>query len=172
MSSLCKRKVVIINSYPATRAHIHFNQVYICTLALRSVDLADAGWDDVAGGSLGGVLGTLAKTTLGETGPDLASVDTAGEGSVGVQDGITGLDKVGVAGLPVKEGIVSTRAFSKRRWYIASKGGRERRTYRAIPSMTSFMVRYLPSVGIPSASRVGWAASFLPYLSIRFHMTS
>lgn len=45
------------------------------------------------------------------------------------------------------------------------------RTYNAIPSMTSFMARYLPSVGTPSR-RVGFGASFLPCLSIKFHNTS
>ena len=44
-------------------------------------------------------------------------------------------------------------------------------TYRAMPSMTSFMARYFPSVGTPFLM-VGRAASFLPSLSIRFHRTA
>lgn len=42
---------------------------------------------------------TGSETTLGEAGPDLASVGTAGEGAVGIENGIAGLNKVGVAWL-------------------------------------------------------------------------
>ena len=41
------------------------------------------------------------KATLGESRPDLASVGTAGEGTVSIEDGVTGLDEVGVARLAV-----------------------------------------------------------------------
>jgi hypothetical protein len=44
---------------------------------------------------------TRTKTTLGETRPDLASVVTASKSTVGVEDGITSLDEVGIARLAV-----------------------------------------------------------------------
>lgn len=64
--------------------------------------LADTRGDDGAGDTVleGTVLGALSETTLGETGPDLAGVVTAGKGLVGIEDGVTGIDEVGAAGLP------------------------------------------------------------------------
>lgn len=69
---------------------------------LTTAHLADTRGDDGAGDTVleGTVLGALSETTLGETGPDLAGVVTAGEGLVGIEDGVTGVDEVGAAGLP------------------------------------------------------------------------
>jgi hypothetical protein len=66
--------------------------------------LADASGDNVASLAVarGSVGGTRAETTLGKGRPDLAQVVTASQGPVGVQDGVTGLDEVGVAGLAVR----------------------------------------------------------------------
>lgn len=70
-------------------------------LLLTSTPLADTTGDSRAGSPpAGAVDGAGPKTTLGETRPDLASVGTAGESAVGVEDGVAGLDEVRVAGLP------------------------------------------------------------------------
>lgn len=39
------------------------------------------------------------ETAFGETGPDFAGVGTAGQGAVGIEDGVAGLNEVGVAWL-------------------------------------------------------------------------
>lgn len=53
-----------------------------------------------AAGTGGTVSSTNTELTLGEALPDLTLVGTVGESLVGVQDGITGLDEVGVARHP------------------------------------------------------------------------
>ena len=47
------------------------------------------------------VLGAGAQTTLSKGLPDLTLVGSLGKGLVRIEDGITSLDEVGVAGLPV-----------------------------------------------------------------------
>ena len=69
--------------------------------ALCSQPLADTGGNRVASGTGASEPGALAETTLGKGGPDLTQVVTTSESRVGVQDGVTGLDEVGVAGLAV-----------------------------------------------------------------------
>lgn len=108
------------------------------------------------------VLGAITQTTFSEGLPDLTPVGSLGERLVCVENGITGLDEVGVAGLPLS---LLARALGR----IEQKT--EGKTYRAIPSMTSFMARYFPSVGTPPFM-VGLAETFLPCLSIRFHISS
>jgi hypothetical protein len=71
-----------------------------CYVASSIINLADtAGDGGAASPPAGAVDGARTKATLGESGPDLAKVGTAGEGTVGVKDGIAGLDEVGVARL-------------------------------------------------------------------------
>jgi hypothetical protein len=68
----------------------------------QSINLADTAGNSGAGSPPAGAVDSAgAKTTLGESRPDLASVGTAGKGTVSVEDGIAGLDEVGVAGLAV-----------------------------------------------------------------------
>jgi len=70
----------------------------------RRINLADTAGDSGAGSPPAGAVDSArTKATLGESRPDLASVGTAGEGTVSVEDGVTGLDEVGVAGLAVWE---------------------------------------------------------------------
>jgi hypothetical protein len=65
-----------------------------------STNLANTARDSRASSPpAGAVHSTRSKATLGETGPDRASVGTTAEGAVGVEDGVAGLDEVGVAGL-------------------------------------------------------------------------
>lgn len=109
------------------------------------------------------VLRARTETTLGKALPDLALVHAAGERCVSVEDGIAGLYEVGAAWLTGKSLLVMCREVVDDKM----KG----KTYSAIPSMTNFIVRYFPSVGTPPLN-VGFAALFLPYLSIKFHMTS
>jgi hypothetical protein len=71
-----------------------------------STDLADTARDGRAGSPPAGAVDSArSKTTLGETGPDLTGVGSAGEGAIGIEDGIAGLDKVGVTWLTVVECI-------------------------------------------------------------------
>ena len=129
----------------------------------QTINLADTAGDSGAGGPPAGAVDSAGtKATLGESRPDLASVDTTGEGTVSVEDGVTGLDEGGVARLAVVgvSDMADESGWEFGLWV----------TYRAIPSMTSFMARYFPSVGTPFLM-VGRAASFLPSLSIRFHRT-
>lgn len=66
----------------------------------RESRLANARRDLGAAGPLAPVVaGALAEAALGKAGPDLALVGALGEGLVGVEDGVAGLDVVGVAGL-------------------------------------------------------------------------
>ena len=68
----------------------------------QSINLADTTGDSGAGSPPAGAVDSAGtKATLGESRPDLASVGTASEGAVGVEDGVTGLDEVGVARLAV-----------------------------------------------------------------------
>lgn len=48
------------------------------------------------------VHGTLAETSLGESGPQLAGVRASGQGQVSVDDGVTGRDEGWVARLPAR----------------------------------------------------------------------
>ena len=76
------------------------------TILSDSVNLADTARDGGAGSpSAGAVDSARSKTTLGETGPDLTGVGSAGKGAVGIENGVTGLDEVRVARLTVIEGI-------------------------------------------------------------------
>lgn len=62
--------------------------------------LADATGDDSAASPpRGAVRGALAKTTLREGFPDSTGISPACESRVGIQDGVTRLNEVGVAGL-------------------------------------------------------------------------
>jgi hypothetical protein len=64
------------------------------------INLADTTGDSSAASPpASAVNSTGTKTTLGESRPDLASVGTASKSTVGVEDGITSLDEVGVARL-------------------------------------------------------------------------
>lgn len=66
------------------------------------LNLAHTAGDSSATSPLAGTVNrTGTQTTLGEALPDLASVGAAGESAVGVEDGVAGLDEVGVAGLSV-----------------------------------------------------------------------
>jgi hypothetical protein len=66
-------------------------------------NLANAAGDDEAVGPLGRAVDcALAQTALGEAGPQLAGVRTAGQGQVSVDDGIAGRDHGWVARLPVE----------------------------------------------------------------------
>jgi len=66
----------------------------------QTINLADTAGDSGAGGPPAGAVDSAGtKATLGESRPDLASVGTAGEGTVSIEDGVTGLDEVGVARL-------------------------------------------------------------------------
>jgi hypothetical protein len=68
----------------------------------RRDNLAHTIGDDSAGCSLGrAVLGIAAQTTLGKGSPEGASVNSAGQVLVGVENSITSLDEVRVAWLPV-----------------------------------------------------------------------
>ena len=68
----------------------------------RTINLADTTGNSGAGSPPAGAVDSAGtKATLGESRPDLASVGTASEGAVGVEDGVTGLDEVGVARLAV-----------------------------------------------------------------------
>jgi len=73
----------------------------------QSVNLADTAGDSGAGSPPARAVDSAGtKTTLGESRPDLASVGTAGKGTVSVEDGVTGLDEVGVAGLAVWTSVI------------------------------------------------------------------
>jgi len=63
--------------------------------------LADTSRNGSAALARASVSSALAKTTLGKRGPDLAGVSTASEGLVGIEDGVTSLDEVRVAGLTI-----------------------------------------------------------------------
>ena len=129
----------------------------------QSINLADTTGDGGASSPPARAVDSAGtKATLGESRPDLASVGTTGESTVSIEDGVTGLDEGGVARLAVVGVSVLLEGSS---WEFGLWV-----TYRAIPSMTSFMARYFPSVGTPFLM-VGRAASFLPSLSIRFHRT-
>jgi hypothetical protein len=68
----------------------------------QTINLADTTGDGGAGSPPAGAVDSAGtKATLGESRPDLASVGTAGEGTVSIEDGVTGLDEVGVARLAV-----------------------------------------------------------------------
>lgn len=68
----------------------------LCTRIKKNSDLADTSWDlgaisATAGTSATGC--TLAKTSLCESSPDGALVDTTGECSISVNDSVTSLDE-------------------------------------------------------------------------------
>lgn len=64
------------------------------------INLADTTGDSAAGSPPAGAVDSAGtKATLGKSRPDLAKVGTAGEGAVGVEDGVASLDEVRVAGL-------------------------------------------------------------------------
>lgn len=61
-----------------------------------------AWWELVAASAVAGIIfGTVAETTLSKGLPDGALVGTVGKSTVGIEDGITGLDEVGVAWLAI-----------------------------------------------------------------------
>lgn len=136
----------------------------------RSLDnLAHTARDDIALGiSIASVRGTRAQATLCESSPELTGVRATSQGSVGINDGITAGDEVRVTGLPVFHNISSSFLSVLLTHDIGWVGN----TYKAIPSTTSFIARYRPSVGTPSESNVGWVASVIPYLSTKFQNTS
>jgi hypothetical protein len=83
-------------------ASISNTNPFIFLLLQRSINLANTARNGRASSPpASAVNSTRTKTTLGETRPDRASVDAAGESAVGVEDGVTGLNEVGVAGLAV-----------------------------------------------------------------------
>lgn len=142
---------------------LHITLILVSTLSNSNMilPLANASGDGetiAAGRRAVDSIGT--QTTLRERGPELAQVGSTGESFVGVEDGVTSLDEVGRAGLP---GIVSV---------LPERSSNNGDTYRAMPSRTSFRVKYLPSVGTPLASNSGLGPSFLPCLSMRFQRTS
>lgn len=71
-------------------------------LARSYHDLAHTARDDIALGiPIASVCGTRAQATLCESSPELTGICTTSQGGVGINDGITTGDEVGVAGLPV-----------------------------------------------------------------------
>jgi hypothetical protein len=83
--------------------HQHHRQIINRSIA-QSVNLADTTGDSGAGSTpAGAVDGAGTKATLGESRPDLAGVGATSESTVSIDDGVTGLDEVGVAGLAVWE---------------------------------------------------------------------
>jgi hypothetical protein len=83
-------------------ASISNTNPFVFLLLQRSTGLANTARDSRAGSPpASAVNSTGSKTTLGETRPDRTSVDAAGKSAVGVEDGVAGLDEVGVAGLAV-----------------------------------------------------------------------
>lgn len=72
----------------------------------QSTILADTTGDSGAGSApAGAVDSTGTKATLGKSRPDLAGVGTTSESTVSIDDGVTGLNEVGVAGLAVWESV-------------------------------------------------------------------
>lgn len=70
----------------------------------QSINLADTAGDSGAGSAPAGAVDSArAKATLGESRPDLAGVGATSESTVSIEDGVAGLDEVGVAGLAVWE---------------------------------------------------------------------
>jgi hypothetical protein len=78
-----------------------------CTLPSQSsTNLADTTGDGGAAcPPAGAVNSARTEATLGESRPDLASVGTAGKSTVGVEDGVTSLDEVRVAGLALWKSV-------------------------------------------------------------------
>lgn len=69
---------------------------------IKLIHLADTTGNSGASSPPAGAVDSAGtKATLGESRPDLASVDTTSECTVSVEDSITGLDKGGVARLAV-----------------------------------------------------------------------
>lgn len=69
---------------------------------LTSHPLASRRKSETLGSAGSTILGTCSKTTLGKALPDLALVSSLGKSGVGIDDGVSGLDHVGVARLPIK----------------------------------------------------------------------
>lgn len=77
---------------------------------LSASPLADAAGDGAASSPpAGAVHSTRSEAALSKARPDLASVCTAGEGTVSVEDSITGLDEGRVARLTVRVVSFKTR---------------------------------------------------------------
>jgi hypothetical protein len=75
--------------------------------SLNQINLADTTGDSGAGSAPAGAVDSAGtKATLGESRPDLAGVGATSESTVSIEDGVTGLDEVGVAGLAVWESVV------------------------------------------------------------------
>jgi hypothetical protein len=69
---------------------------------ISPICLADTAGDGRASSpSARAVDSTGSKTTLGEARPDLTGVGATGKSAVGVQNGVAGLNKVGVTRLPM-----------------------------------------------------------------------
>jgi hypothetical protein len=67
-----------------------------------STNLADTARDGRAGSPPAGAVDSArSEATLGETRPDLAGVGATGKGAIGIEDGVSGLDKVWVTWLTV-----------------------------------------------------------------------
>ena len=90
--------MLVVNAVIALRTPI---TIFLNT----STNLADTARDGRTGSSpAGAVDSTRSEATLGETRPDLAGVGATGKGSVGIENGVTGLYEVRVARLTVFEG--------------------------------------------------------------------
>ena len=73
----------------------------------QSTDLADTTGNSGAGSPPAGAVDSAGtKATLGKSRPDLAGVRATSESTVSVEDGVTGLDEVGVAGLAVWTSVI------------------------------------------------------------------
>ena len=88
--------MLVVNAVIALRTPI---TIFLNT----STNLADTARDGRTGSSpAGAVDSTRSEATLCETGPDLTGVDATGQGAVSIENGVTGLDEVRVARLPIK----------------------------------------------------------------------
>lgn len=118
------------------------------------------------------ICGTVSQATLGESSPNLAGVLATREGCIGINNGIASVDKARVARLTDSLSVLLIQIYPKVMENHSGHGWAEGATYRAMPSTTTFIAKYRPSVGTPSESKVGFASEVTPYLPMRFQMTS